>query len=65
MHHKVAMVMRPGRGLNAVTLETALQLYGKRFCAAQRISARESGRRLLIQKQFTLAFVILFVIKRN
>jgi len=59
------MVMRPGRGLNAITLETALHLYGKRFCAAQPISARESGKRLLIQKLFTLAFVILFVIKRN
>jgi hypothetical protein len=59
------MVMRAGRGLNAVTLETALQLYGKRFHTVQRISARESGRRLLIQKRFKLAFIILFVTKRN
>jgi hypothetical protein len=59
------MAMRAGRGLNPVTLETPLQLYGKRFCTVLRISARESGKRLLIQKRFKFAFVILFVTKRN
>lgn len=55
MSGKVAMVMRAGRGMNAVTLETTLQLYDTSFCAVRGIWAIENGTCLLMQSLFSLA----------
>lgn len=55
MSGRVAVVMEAGRGMNAVALETTLQLYDTSFCAVRGISATENGTCLLMQSLLCLA----------